>query len=149
MSINKVMMVGNLTKDPTLQRTQSGKSVCSITVALNRGKNQNGEDLGADYINVQCWNKVAENVRKFLKKGSKVGVVGRLNTRKYDDQNGRTVYVTEVVAEQIEFLSSPQNNQQQNNQNNQQQYNQNFGGYGFNDEFSNSGFSVQSDDLPF
>lgn len=101
--INRVVLVGRLTKDPILRKTQSGTSVVSFTVAVNR-RMQNQEQQ-ADFINCVAWNKVADLMAQYLKKGALVGIEGRIQTRNYEGANGR-VYVTEVVAENVQFLES-------------------------------------------
>ncbi len=101
--INRVILVGRLTKDPILRKTQSGASVTSFTVACDRRIKAEGQPT-ADFINCVCWNKVADNTAQYTHKGSLVGVEGRIQTRSYDDQSGRRVYVTEVVADSVQFL---------------------------------------------
>ena len=101
--INRVILVGRLTKDPILRKTQSGASVTSFTVACDRRIKTEGQPT-ADFINCVCWNKVADNTAQYTHKGSLVGVEGRIQTRSYDDQSGRRVYVTEVVADSVQFL---------------------------------------------
>lgn len=104
--MNKVILIGRLTKDPELRHTGSGMAVCQITVAINRmGTNQNGDRL-TDFINVVVWDKQAENVSKYLSKGRLVAVDGRIQTRNYDGADGKKVYVTEVVASNVQFLES-------------------------------------------
>lgn len=102
--INRVVLVGRLTKDPVLRKTGSGTSVVSFTVACDRRVKT--QDQQADFINCVAWNKVAELVSQYLHKGSLVGVEGRIQTRSYDDQTGKRVYVTEVNAESVQFLES-------------------------------------------
>lgn len=106
--MNKVILIGNLTRDPELRRTNSGLAVCTFTLAVNRLKNKDGVSQ-ADYITVQTWRTSAENCAKFLSKGRKVAIVGKLATRSYE-KDGRKVYVTEVVADDVEFLT-PRNYQ--------------------------------------
>lgn len=102
--INRVILVGRLTRDPDLRYTPSGVAVCNFTLAVNRPfTNQQGE-READFINVQAWRKTAENVANFLQKGNLAGVDGRLQTRSYEGQDGKRVYVTEVVADSVQFL---------------------------------------------
>lgn len=104
--INTVTLVGRLTKDPELRYTQTGKGVATFTLAVTRPfKNQNG-DYEADFINCQTWGKAAENLANYMRKGNKVGVVGRVQTRNYENNQGQKVYVTEVVAEQVTFIES-------------------------------------------
>ena len=101
--INRVVLVGRMTKDPVLRKTGTGASVTSFTVACDRRIKTEGQPT-ADFINCVCWNKVADNTAQFMHKGSLVGVEGRIQTRSYDDQSGRRVYVTEVVADSVQFL---------------------------------------------
>jgi single-strand DNA-binding protein len=102
--MNRVVLVGRLTKDPELRYTPNGVAVATFTLAVNRSfTNQQGE-READFINCVVWRKPAENVANFLKKGSLAGVDGRVQTRSYDGQDGKRVYVTEVLAESVQFL---------------------------------------------
>ena len=104
--MNKVILIGNLTKDPEFQTTTSGISVCRFTVAVQR-KFANAEgEKEADFINVVTWRGLADNCNKYLAKGRKCSVIGTLQTRSYDAQDGSKRYVTEVIAEEVEFLSS-------------------------------------------
>lgn len=104
--MNKVVLIGRLTRDPELRYTGSNTPVATFSLAVDRGfSNQQGE-READFINIVVWNKQAENVKNFLTKGSQVGIDGRIQTRTYDDQNGQKRYVTEVVANNVEFLGS-------------------------------------------
>lgn len=112
--INNVVLIGRLTKDIELKSTQNGIAVTSFTLAVNRPfKNQQGENE-ADFINCVAWRKQAENAARYLGKGSLIGVEGRIETRNYEDKDGKRVYVTEVVADRIQFLDT-KNNEQQNN----------------------------------
>jgi single-strand DNA-binding protein len=111
MSINKVILTGNLTKDPEVKYTQSGKAVAMFSIAVNDGF---GDNQKTYYPNIVVWGKTAETVGNNLVKGSKVGVVGKLTTRSYDNSAGQKVYVTEVVADMyggIEFLGSKKQSQ--------------------------------------
>lgn len=104
--MNRVDLVGRLTRDPELRHTTSGRAVCQISLAINRTfTNQNGE-READFINVVVWDKQAENVSKYVTKGRLVSVEGRLQSRSYDDKDGKKVYVTEVVAEEAYFADT-------------------------------------------
>ena len=108
--MNRVDLVGRLTRDPELRHTTSGRAVCQINLAINRTfTNQSGE-READFINVVVWDKQAENVSKYVTKGRLVSVEGRLQSRSYDDKDGKRVYVTEVVANSVQFLSASGNN---------------------------------------
>jgi single-strand DNA-binding protein len=104
--INKAIIIGNLTKDPEARATTSGISVCSFTVAVQRRfKDANGE-RGADFIPVVVWRTQADNCAKYLSKGSKVAVSGSIQTRNYEAQDGTKRYVTEIIADEVEFLNT-------------------------------------------
>ena len=108
--MNKVILVGNLTKDPELTTTTSGVSVCRFTIAVSRRYVGASGERETDFINIVVWRGQAENCHKYLKKGSKCGVVGTLQTRSYDAQDGSKRYVTEVVADEVEFISTNRTN---------------------------------------
>lgn len=109
--MNKAILVGNLTRDPEMRTTPNGVSVTSFTVAVNRRyKSQDGQQQ-TDFINCVAWRSTAEFVAKHFTKGSRIGVVGTIQTRTYDDQNGNKRYVTEVVADEVEFAGSKTQNQ--------------------------------------
>ncbi|WP_102273364.1 single-stranded DNA-binding protein [Cytobacillus massiliigabonensis] len=169
--MNRVVLVGRLTKDPELRYTPNGVPVATFTLAVNRTfTNQQGE-READFINCVIWRKPAENVANFLKKGSLAGVDGRIQTRSYEGQDGKRVYVTEVQAESVQFLEPRNSNSNRsdsagygspreqdfpfgnnNNQNQQPQYNRDNQGYTRvdKDPFANDGqIDISDDDLPF
>ena len=113
--MNKVVLIGRLTRDPELRYTGSNTPVATFSLAVNRNfTNQNGE-READFINIVVWRKQAENVKNFLTQGSQVAVEGRIQTRTYDDQNGQKRYITEVVADNVEFLGSKASSENSNN----------------------------------
>ena len=115
--MNKVVLIGRLTRDPELRYTGSNIPVATFTLAVNRAfSNQQGE-READFINIVVWRKQAENVKNYLTQGSQAAVEGRLQTRSYDDQNGQKRYVTEVVADNVEFLGSKNSSMNTNNTN--------------------------------
>ena len=115
--MNKVFLIGRLTKDPELRYTGSNTAVATFTLAVNRNfSNQQGE-READFINVVVWRKQAENVKNYLTQGSQAAVDGRIQTRSYDDNNGQKRYVTEVVADNVEFLGSKNSSNNSNNTN--------------------------------
>lgn len=123
--INRVVLVGRLTKEPEYRVTPSGVQVATFTLAINRTfTNQNGERQ-ADFINCVVFRTPAENVNKYLNKGNLAGIEGRLQSRSYENNEGKRFYVTEVVCDSVQFLEPKSNNQQQNNyqppQYNQQQ----------------------------
>lgn len=98
--INNVVLTGRLTKDIELRRTTSGKTCTSFTLAVNRNKQE------TDFINCVAWDKVAELLERYTHKGSQIGVEGRIQTRNYDDRNGKKIYITEVLVNSISFLES-------------------------------------------
>jgi single-strand DNA-binding protein len=102
--INQVILVGRLTKSPELKITPGGTSVVNVTVAVNRQfKNQKGE-IEADFVQCTLWEKTAENTAQYCQKGSLIGITGRIQTRSYENPEGKRVFVTEVVAESVRFL---------------------------------------------
>ena len=103
--MNKICIVGNLTRDPELRATGSGISVCTFTVAGNRRfKDQNGE-IKTDFSPVVAWRQQGENCAKYLAKGSKVAVCGAIQVRSYEAKDGSKRYATEIVADEVEFLT--------------------------------------------
>ena len=106
--MNKVVLIGNLAADPELRKTSSDISVCTFRLAVQRRfANQQGV-READFINVVAWRQTAELCSRYLTKGRKCAVIGSLQTRSYDAQDGTKRYITEVVADEVEFLGSPQ-----------------------------------------
>lgn len=101
--INRVVLTGRLTKEVDLRFTPSGVAVANMTIAVNRTYQNEGEQQ-ADFIPIVVWRKPAENAANFLKKGSLVGIDGKLQTRSFDGQDGKRVYITEVVADSVQFL---------------------------------------------
>ena len=161
--INRVVLVGRLTKDPELKYTQSGVAVCRFTLACNRPFKSEGGEQQADFIQCVAWRKQAENISNFLNKGSLAGVDGRIQTGSFEGQDGKRVFTTEVVADSTQFLEPKSNNannsqqapQQSNRQgqtNTQTNYQTGQGGYGGQaqayDVPPESTYD-NSDDLPF
>ncbi|HHW7878295.1 TPA: single-stranded DNA-binding protein [Staphylococcus aureus] len=150
--LNRTVLVGRLTKDPEYRTTPDGVSVTTFTIAVNRTFTNAQGEREADFINVVVFKKQAENVKNYLSKGSLAGVDGRLQTRSYDNKDGQRVFVTEVVADSVQFLE-PKNNNQQPNNNYQQQNN----AYNApqnrqqNNPFANANSPIEIDDnsLPF
>lgn len=103
--INRIVLVGRMTRDPELRRTQSGAAVTNFTLAVNRNFKTEGQP-DADFINCVIWNKSAENVERYCSKGSLVGVEGRLQSRQYDAQDGTKRTVIEVVCDSVQFLET-------------------------------------------
>ena len=153
--MNRVVLVGRLTKDPVLRKTANGVSVTSFTVACTRRFKQEGQP-DANFINTVAWNKTADSVSQYTHKGSLVGVEGRIQTRSYDDQSGKRVYVTEVVADSVQFLESKSAAASNANSNayvpeqgsNHGYQSDNDQSYS-NDFTSSSTLDIASDDLPF
>ena len=149
--INNAVLVGRVTKDIELKQTQANKLVTQFVLAVNRQfKNANGE-RDADFINIVAWGKTAELLAQYTHKGSQIGVVGRIQTRNYENQQGQRVYVTEVVAESMTLLDSKGNNQNQQAQPQTQQSQNQTPDFGRNaDPFSGgSSMTLSDDDLPF
>lgn len=111
--MNKVVLLGRLTKDPEVRYTQTNNTmVATFTLAVNRRFVKPGEDRQADFINCIAWSKTAEFVSKYFKKGQQIAVVGRLQTRNYDDEQGIKHYITEVIAEEVYFAGDKKENTQ-------------------------------------
>ena len=104
--MNKCILIGNLTKDPELSTTTNGVAVCRFAIAVSRRYSNSDGERETDFLNIVVWRSLGENCHKFLKKGSKVGVVGNIQSRSYDAADGTKRYVTEIVAEEVEFLST-------------------------------------------
>lgn len=102
--MNKCILVGNLTRDPEISQTPSGVSVCKFCVAVNRNYTNASGERETDFINVVAWRNLAENCGKYLVKGKKAAVCGSMQTRSYEDKEGVTRYVTEVIADEVEFI---------------------------------------------
>ncbi len=156
--INTVALTGRLTRDPELNYTGNGIAVVNFRLAVNRSfKNANGE-READFINCQAWRKTAEIISENLNKGSLIGVEGRIQTRNYQDNDGKTIYITEVVVDNLTFLESKSSNRQgQSNMgqsNNYQGQSQGNSGEQFtsnNDSYNPNADAtdISDDDLPF
>ena len=105
--MNKVILLGRLTKNPEIRYTQTSNTlVASFTLAVKRRFAKQGEERQADFINIVAWNKTGEFVSKYFKKGQQIALVGRLQIRNYQDNNNQTRYVTEVIAEEVYFADS-------------------------------------------
>ena len=118
--MNKVILIGRLCNDITVRYTQSDNTmVASFNLAVQRRFAKQDEDKQADFISIVAWGKTAEFCNNYFKKGQQIGIVGRIQTRNYDDKDGKRVYVTEVVAEEVEFAGgAPKTENQTNNQSN-------------------------------
>ena len=111
--MNKVILVGNLTKDPELSETPSGVAVCKFSLAVSRDYTNAEGNRDTDFFNITVWRGRAENCGKYLKKGNKVAVVGSLQTRSYEDKDGIKRNVTDVIASEVEFLTPKQSGQEE------------------------------------
>lgn len=155
--INNLTLVGRLTKDPDLRYTSSGTGVATFTLAVNRNFTSADGNREADFINCVIWRKSAESLANMAKKGSLIGVTGRIQTRSYDNQQGQKVYVTEVVTDNFQMLESKNSNSGKNTNGSGSSYvqtsnNTNAQQNRTNDEsdpFGNSSISITDDDLPF
>lgn len=103
--MNKVFLIGNLTRDPELSETPSGVSVCKFDLAVNRNFTNANGDRECDFLKIVTWRSLAENCGNYLSKGKKVSVAGSIQTRSYENSNGEKRYVTEIIADEVEFLS--------------------------------------------
>lgn len=104
--MNKVFLIGNLTRDPEVSETNTGIPVCRFSIAVNRNYTGTDGERQTDFFNITVWRKSAENCGKYLKKGSKVVVTGSLQNRSYEDKDGIKRNVTDIIANEVEFLSS-------------------------------------------
>lgn len=146
--LNRVVLVGRLTKDPEFRTTQSGVDVATFTLAVNHNfKSKNGEQQ-ADFINCVVFRKQAENVNNYLNKGSLAGVDGRLQSRSYENKEGNRVFVTEVVCDSVQFLE-PKNAQTSNNNQSNNQVQQREKALQDNNPFDNAADNIDDSTLPF
>ena len=140
--INKVIIIGRLTRDVELKMTASGIPVCSFTVAIDNRMSKDAQEKTTSFINCVAWQATAKLMATYLRKGSLVGVEGRLQSRSYETKDGRKANVTEVVCENIQFLDSKDSNSGSNRNNN-----------GFSMEEDNpsedDSLSFSEEDLPF
>ena len=140
--MNKVILMGRLTRDPEVRYTQTNNTlVASFSLAVNRRFARQGEERQADFINVVAWSKTGEFCSKYFKKGQQVGVIGRIQTRNWEDDQGQKHYITEVIAEEAYFADSKRDGESANSFENT---------FGSNLAGSSSEFEMSStDDLPF
>ena len=151
--INRVILIGRLTRDPEVRKTQSGKSRLSFTLAVDRRKGANADpnQPTADFIPCVAWDRTADLLGQYTHKGSQIGLEGRISTRNYDDPNnpGRKVYVTEVVCDNFTFLDS-RNSDSQSSYNNSGYYPDDSSYYEQNSMVDDTpSLNISSDDLPF
>ncbi len=109
--MNKVFLIGRLTRDPELRYTSSNIAVATFSLAVNRNFTNNSGEREADFINIVVWRKQAENVKNYLSQGSQVAIDGRIQSRSYDGEDGKRRYITEVIADNVEFLGTKKSNQ--------------------------------------
>ena len=153
--INRVVLVGRLTKDVELRYTPSGVAMARFTLACNRPFKSEGGEQQADFINIIVWRKQAENSANYLKKGSLAGIEGRIQTGSYDGQDGKRVYTTDVVADSVQFLEPKNGQATQNNNTTSQPNDHQRSRTGYqqpqSDPFMNNNGPVEvaGDDLPF
>jgi single-strand DNA-binding protein len=148
--LNRTILVGRLTKDPDLRYTANGVPVATFTLAVNRPFQKENGEKEADFINIVVWRKPAENVANFLKKGSLAGVDGRIQTRNYEGQDGKRVYITEVIAESVQFLESKNKSNYQTPMDAPPERGNNSTGYASNNgQFNGEQIDINADDLPF
>ena len=152
--INRVVLVGRMTRDPELRRTPQGDAVTSFTLAVNRNYTSRDGQQQADFINCVVWRKPAENVERYCSKGSLVGVEGRIQTRSYVNSQGQKVYVVEVICDSVQFLETRAARERAQSQPQMQQNNDNF--YDMKTvelekEFDNSfnTYDIMEDDIQF
>lgn len=110
--MNKIIITGNICKAPELRHTESGMAICRFTIANNRGY---GEKQKTTFVNIVTFNKTAENCEKYLSKGSKVGIIGELEIRQYEGNDGQNKYMTEILANEVEFFSTKNQAQKESN----------------------------------
>ena len=143
--MNKVILMGRLTRDPEVRYTQTNNTlVASFSLAVNRRFTREGDTQTADFINIVAWGKTGEFCSKYFKKGQQVGIIGRIQTRTWEDQQGQKRYVTEVIAEETYFADSKRDSQADSG------FDNTFGGDSQVSGGDTSDFEVSSgDDLPF
>ena len=113
--MNQVCLIGRLTKDIELKTTQSNVKVANFTLAVNRRFVKEGQEQTADFINIIAWGKIAEFCDKYFGKGQQIGISGRIQTRTWDDDQGKKHYITEVVAEEVDFADGKKTNSEKEN----------------------------------
>ena len=148
--INRTVLTGRLSRDPELRKTGSGISVATFTLAVDRHYSNAQGERGADFISCVIWRKAAENFVNFTNKGSLVGIDGRIQTRSYDDKDGKQVYVTEVVVDNFSLLESRKERENRSSNNGSQNNYQS--DKGDSDPFAGStgdSIDISDDDLPF
>ncbi len=136
--MNKAILMGRLTADPEMRHTTTGKSVCTFRLAVNRRFVRQGEEQQADFFPIVAWEKTGEFCNNYFRKGQQVAIVGRIQTRTWDDPEGNKRYITEIVAEEAHFADSKNSSTNDNNNYNTSNM-QDTGGF----------YPVEDDELPF
>lgn len=137
--LNRTILIGRLTKDPDLRYTPAGVAVCQFTLAVDRPFTRDGGERETDFIPIVTWRQLAETCANYLRKGRLTAVEGRIQVRNYENNEGKRVYVTEVIADNVRFLES---SRQENTQTESRNYKE--------DPFSDDGKPLDiDDDLPF
>lgn len=126
--INRVILVGRLTKNPEIRKTPNGASICKFTLAVSRKVKAQGQP-DADFISCVAWNKTADLMYQYLKKGSLIGIDGRLQTGKFTNNNGETIYTCDVMVESLQFLDKKEETQNNNDVNQEREMSYSEGGY--------------------
>lgn len=126
--INRVVLVGRLTKSPELRKTQTGTSVCKFTLAVNRRVTGQGQP-DADFISCVAWNKTADLMLQYLSKGSLIGIEGRLQTGRFTNNNGETIYTCDVMVDSLQFLDPKKSDGQSNDNQEPREMTSSEGGY--------------------
>lgn len=140
--MNAVVLIGRTTRDIELRRTGNGTAVASFTLAVNRDfKTNDGQE--ADFIQCVAWKKTAELLEQYVHKGDRIAVNGSIRTRNYEDSHGRTVYVTEVLVNNVEFLETKKNREMQSDSPSGQNKSDSY------DDWGNKEYEMDNSDLPF
>ncbi|ABX80820.1 single-stranded DNA-binding protein [Acholeplasma laidlawii] len=147
--INRVVLVGRITKDVDHRVTTSGASVVSFTLAVNRNFTSASGEREADFINCVTWRASADFMKNYVKKGNLLAVDGRMQTRNYEDNDGRTVYITEVVADSVQLLESRSSNQSDNSGQYRNKYEANQSNDAQDELYESTKNLIADDDLPF
>ncbi|MBG0762454.1 single-stranded DNA-binding protein [Acholeplasma laidlawii] len=147
--INRVVLVGRITKDVDHRVTTSGASVVSFTLAVNRNFTSASGEREADFINCVTWRASADFMKNYVKKGNLLAVDGRMQTRNYQDNDGRTVYITEVVADSVQLLESRSSNQGDNSGQYRNKYEENQSNDAQDELYESTKNLIADDDLPF
>lgn len=147
--INRVVLVGRITKDVDHRVTTSGASVVSFTLAVNRNFTSASGERETDFINCVTWRASADFMKNYVKKGNLLAVDGRMQTRNYEDNDGRTVYITEVVADSVQLLESRSSNQSDNSGQYRNKYEANQSNDAQDELYESTKNLIADDDLPF